>query len=180
MEDERVSLPDLPEDARDPAFREFYDHWRRAAPPGLLPGRQHLDPITHIPRLVPNLAIYDVVMTEEGQRFRIRLMGELMVDVIGTNPTGRFFDEFIKPAFRARLNAALSQVATDRIAHYWENQMWTYQNDFIRMRRLALPLASDGRNVDMIFACYVRTDEPAGGEDGPDEATSGGGAGRLR
>ncbi len=106
-------------------------------------------------------------MTEEGRRFRTRLMGELMVNVIGSNPTGHFFDEFIKPEFRARLNTSLSRVATERIAHYWENQMWTYQNDFIWMRRLALPLASDGREVDMIIACYVRSDDRASGEDGP-------------
>lgn len=165
MQSQPIRLPELPAEASDPAFREVYAHWRRSAPLGLLPGRQHIDPVTHIPRLTKNLAIYEVVATAEGPRFRIRLMGELMVDFIGLNPAGRFFDEFIKPEFKARLNAALSQVATERIAHYWENQMWTHQNDFVRMQRLALPLASDGRNVDMILACYVRVDLPAG-EDG--------------
>jgi hypothetical protein len=164
LKDHLVSLPKLPEDARDPAFREFYDHWRQAAPPGLLPGRQHIDPVSRIPWLVANLAVFDVVPSGEGLRFRIRQVGELMANVTGSDPTGRFVDDLIKPEFKARLNAALSLVATERIAHYWENQMWTHQNDFIRMRRLALPLASDGRNVDMIFACYVRSDEPTAEE----------------
>ena len=48
--------------------------------------------------------------------------------------------------------------ARERIAHYWENQMWTAGRQYIRMQRLALPLARDGRNVDMVFACHVRVD----------------------
>ncbi len=163
-------MPELPEGASDPAFREFYDHWRRAAPPGLLPGHQHIDPVARIPWLVANLAFFEVVPSTEGPQFRIRQVGELMVNVTGSDPTGRFVDELIKPEFQARVNAALAQVVSERIAHYWENQMWTHQNDFIRMRRLALPLASDGRNVDMIFACYVRSDEPTAEDhrlDGP-------------
>ncbi len=163
-------MPDLPDGASDPAFREFYDHWRRAAPPGLLPGRQHIDPVARIPWLVANLALFEVVPTGGGLRFRVSQTGELMVNVTGSDPTGRFVDELIKPEFQARVNAALAQVVSERIAHYWENQMWTHQNDFIRMRRLALPLASDGRNVDMIFACYVRSDEPTAEDhrlDGP-------------
>jgi hypothetical protein len=159
-----ISLPDLPEGASDPAFREFYDHWRRASPPGLLPGRQHIDPVARIPWLVANLALFDVVPGKEGLRFRVSQIGELMVNVTGSDPTGRFVDDLIKPEFRSRVNAAFAQVARERVAHYWENPMWTHQNDFIRMRRLALPLASDGRNVDAIFACYVRSDEPTAEE----------------
>jgi hypothetical protein len=39
--------------------------------------------------------------------------------------------------------------------------MWTAGRQYIRMQRLALPLARDGRNVDMVFACHVRVDATA-------------------
>jgi|GEM_PF-964778 len=174
-----ISLPELPEGASDPAFREFYDHWRQAAPPGLLPGLQHIGPVARIPWLVANLATFEVVPTGKGLRFRIRAIGELMINVTGSDPTGRFVDELIKPEFKARVNEALSRVARERIAHYWENPMWTHQNDFISMRRLVLPLASDGRTVDMIFACYVRSDEPTA-EDQRLDGPSGRGTGGIR
>jgi hypothetical protein len=162
--DTQIPLPALPPEATHPDFRAFYDCWRARAPAGLLPGRQHVDPIIDIPALVPRMALYDVVEFPEGPRFRVRVAGEMLIEVLGLAPAGRFVDEFIVPEKRATINAAFTRVARERVAHYWENPMWTAGRQFIRMQRLALPLASDGCNVDMIFACHVRApNDPDGG-----------------
>ncbi len=153
-----IQIPELPPDAVHPDFRRFYDYWRAAAPPGALPGRQHIDPLVDLPKLIPNVVLYDVVHEGGALRFRIRVAGEMLVEIMGSAPAGRYLDEFVVPARRAQLNAAFSQVANERIAHYWENQMWTAGRQYIRMQRLALPLARDGRNVDMVFCCYVRVE----------------------
>jgi hypothetical protein len=156
-----IQIPELPAAAVHPDFRVFYDYWRKAAPPASLPGRQHIDPLVDIPQIIASVVLYDVVPDETGPRFRIRVAGEMLVDIMGSAPAGRFIDEFVLPARKAQVNAALSEVARERIAHYWENQMWTAGRQYIRMQRLALPLARDGRNVDMVFACHVRVDTTA-------------------
>lgn len=146
----------MPADATHPDFRIFYDYWRACAPAGLLPGRQHIDPVIDIPSLVPRLALYDVVDTPEGLRFRVRVAGEVLIEVMGLAPAGHFVDDFIVPERRATVNGAFRQVARERTAHYWEKQMWTAGRQYVRMQRMALPLARDGRTVDMIFACHIR------------------------
>ena len=50
----------------------LYDYWCRMAPPGRLPGRQHVDPID-IPHLLPNIWLLDV--HRDPIRFWRRLVG---------------------------------------------------------------------------------------------------------
>jgi hypothetical protein len=162
-----VVLPPLPAEAVDPRFRRFYAYWAGRAPPGLLPGRQHIDP-PDIPSLLTGVMLYDVVADAAptgaavgaGLRSRVRIAGGMLVDVLGCNPTGRFIDEFVLDERKADVNAAFAQVARERIAHYWENQLWTAGREYVRMQRLALPLARDGISPDMVIAYYVRTDLP--------------------
>jgi len=161
-----IKLPDLPPEAVHEDFRRFYDYWSCAAPAGALPGRQHIDPLVDLPRLIPSLVLYDVVPSDDELRFRVRVAGEVLVEIMGSNPAGRYIDEFVLPERRRQVNAAFTQVARMRVAHYWENQMWTAGRQYIRMQRLALPLARDGRIVDMVFACHVRVDAPT---DSPEE-----------
>lgn len=179
-----VVLPPLPEEAADPRFRAIYDYWTSRAPPGLLPGRQHIDPLD-TPALLPGIVLYDVVPWppgdvaatgtgaagaggtagaampgDAGLRFRMRIAGEMLVEVLGRNPTGRFIDEFVLDERKADVNAAFAAVAQGRIADYWENQLWTAGREYVRMQRLALPLARDGVTPDMVIAYYVRTNLP--------------------
>ncbi len=159
MNEPSIQIPELPPKAVHPDFQRFYGYWRNAAPsPAALPGRQHIDPLVDIPALIPSVVLYDVVPDEQDTRFRIRVAGEMLVEIMGAAPAGRFIDEFVLPARKAQVNEAFTQVARERVAHYWENQMWTAGRQYIRMQRLALPLARDGRNVDMVFACHVRVD----------------------
>lgn len=157
-------MPAIPVEATDPRFRQFYDYWLSCAPPGRLPGRQHIDPVD-VPQLLPSLMLYDIVQEGANLRFRVRIAGEMLVTILGLNPAGRFIDEFVIEAKRTDVNAAFTLVARDRTAHYWENQLWTAGLDYIRMQRLALPLARNGTQTDMIIACHVRAPVDAPGQD---------------
>lgn len=150
----------FPAEAADPRFRDFFAYWKRAAPQGLLPGRQHIDPMD-IPALLPGIVLYDVVDEGERPRFRFRLVGTMMCAVVGTDPTGRFLDEMVMADKKDEVRDAFTAVARTRCAHYWENPLWTVDRTFIRLQRLALPLARDGIHVDMIVAYYARSAEPA-------------------
>lgn len=170
-----ISLPSLPAEVTDPGLRAFYDYWRSRAPAGRLPGRQHIDPLD-MPALLPSLVLLDVVAPEVDRvggaaaggdatlRFRVRLAGGTLVELVGSNPTGHFIDAFVPANRRAALNQAYTSVVRGRAAHYWESQLWTEGREFVRVQRLALPLARDGETVDMVIGCYARVEEapPAG------------------
>lgn len=157
-------LPVLPPQATDPRFRAFFDYWRERAPPGLLPGRKHIDPLD-IPALLPGVVLYDVVGDPAGAlaspRFRFRLVGTMMCETVGVDPTGRFLDEMVLADKKDAVQAAFLSVARDGVAHYWENPLWSADRSYLRLQRLALPLASDGVTVDKIVAYYIRTPTPA-------------------
>jgi len=143
----------LPAAATDPRFRTFFDYWRSKAPPGRLPGRQHIDPL-EIPKLLARIAMFDVVRTGAQLRFRFRLMGTGVVDMMGADYTGRWIDDTMTPDDCAKLYAAFAQVCAGQ-PHYWERLLPFSNRDFVGHRRLALPLASDGATVDMIIGCYI-------------------------
>lgn len=143
----------LPAAASDARLRAFFDYWRRQAPPGRLPGRRHIDPLD-IPKLLARIAMFDVVRDGPRLRFRFRLMGTGVVELMGADYTGRWVDETMSPEVYAHLEAAFAQVCAGE-PHYWERLLPFPARDFVGHRRLALPLASDGTTVDMIIGCYI-------------------------
>lgn len=150
----------LPPQATDPRFRAFFAYWQLRSPPGLLPGRQHIDPLD-IPALLPGIVLYDVVGPSTAPRFRFRLVGTMMCETVGVDPTGRFLDEFVLADKQDTVQAAFASVVRDRAVHYWENPLWSADKTYVRLQRLALPLASNGVAVDKIVAYYIRTPTPA-------------------
>jgi hypothetical protein len=173
-----IALPTLPPEATDSRLRAFYEYWRSRAPDGRLPGRQHIDPLD-VPALLPDLVLFDVVRQGEGEnaslRFRVRVAGGTLVELVGgTNPTGRFIDEFVPANRRGQLNGAYASVVRERIAHYWESQLWTEGREFVRVQRLALPLARDGASVDMVIGCYARVEQAPPDGAAPRRAATGG------
>lgn len=90
-------------------------------------------------------------------RFRFRLVGTMMCETVGVDPTGRFLDEFVLANKQDTVHAAFASIVRDRAAHYWENPLWSADKTYVRLQRLALPLASDGVAVDKIIAYYIRT-----------------------
>jgi hypothetical protein len=161
MTDALFRLPALPADVPEGDFHTFYRYWASKAPHGALPGRRHIDPLVDLPQLIPRVMLLDVVSGGDILRFRIRVSGDVVNVVFGCNPAGRYVEDFILPERQNDVRDAFTRVAREPAAHYWENQVWAERRQFIRMQRLALPLADDGVNVDMIFALYNRIDLPA-------------------
>jgi hypothetical protein len=148
-----VASIELPRAATDPRLRDFFAYWRAKAPPGRLPGRQHLDPLD-IPRLLRHIAMFDVVCSAGATRFRFRLMGTGVVQLMGNDYTGRWVDETMAPDVYFNLEAAFTQVCAAQ-PHYWERLLPFPNREYVGHRRLALPLASDGVAVDMIIGCHI-------------------------
>lgn len=138
----------------DPLTAEAIDYWRRIRPPGLLPARTHFDPI-EVPRLLPYLGLLDVVR-EPRIRFKGRMAGTKVTEVFGAGLVGSFLDEVV-PNFDGSLAAIdYLRVATDAVPVWYRGaQSAKRGKSFLGIERLFLPLAEDGRTVDMILAVYL-------------------------
>lgn len=136
-----------------PRLRRFHDYWLSLHPQGGgLPGRQHLEP-TQIPDCLPTLWLLEV--HREPLRFRYRLVGTRIVELSGRELTGLWLDEAHPGA--VALSDTLVTVA-ERAIPDWRRgkpRLFLAHKDFIEIERLMLPLAKDGRTVDMIVACTV-------------------------
>src|SRR5207244_1263113 len=73
-----------------PLVRRSYADWCSVAPPGCLPGRQHIAP-EEIPALWSRLWMLDV--HRDPLRYRYRLCGTEMVRSLGHEVTGHWLDE---------------------------------------------------------------------------------------
>lgn len=129
-----------------------YDYWLSCKPaPDLLPGRQHIDPV-EIPRLLSNIWLIDI----EGppRRYRYRLVGTTIVAAMRGDCTGKTLQELMEGEVLATVLETM-----DRIAATGEPDRRTgpplveTEKRFDRVERIYLPLAGDGRTVDMMLGC---------------------------
>jgi hypothetical protein len=143
------SSQSIPEECH-PKVRAIHDYWRSKHPTGGgLPGRQHIDPID-IPQLLPNIWLIDV--KRNPYRFRFRLVGTLVVDYVGKDNTGRWFDDLL-PDFDP--SVFIDVVETGKPSWARGRSKMRPEKDYYELERIRLPLASDGKTVDMILSLTV-------------------------
>ena len=149
---------ELPE-AAAPRIRALYDYWQKIHPEGGgLPGRRHLDPLD-IPRLLPNIWMIDV--RQQPLRFRFRLVGTEIVKFTGRDSTGMWLDQVYPDyehteAFAAHRECALKAHPVYRKGGVLSNPT----RRFIEAERLYLPLADDGRTVDILLVMTLYYGDP--------------------
>lgn len=139
-----------------PKVRRLFEYWRSIHPaPGVLPGRAVFDPLA-IPSLLPRLILIDVV--GRPPRFRYRLIGTRMVDALDGDFTGRWLDEaHAKPGGGTPVFPSYVQVATGGRPDWRRGapHFTGYIDRCTELERVFLPLAADGKIVDMILAIYA-------------------------
>jgi hypothetical protein len=136
---------------------DLFDHWRAIHPGGgLLPGRQHFDPLK-VPRLLSNLWMADVF--RDPWRFRVRLMGTALTDFAERDDTGNWmhdiFDGFENTdAFRCMTACA----GNGKPAYRRGSVLSKPERTYVMAERLYLPLAGDGQTPDMLLnmTLYLR------------------------
>jgi PAS domain len=129
-------------------LRQLYTYWRSKAANGRLPSRADIDPI-EIPQILPYVFLVDV---EHGPlRFRFRLVGTQICTWSGRDVTGMYVDD---PAYGPRGPEVIRQyaeVVARGMAFYIEQPAPRPERDYIFYDRIVLPLARDGRTVDMLL-----------------------------
>lgn len=139
----------------EPRMRRLYECWQAIHPPGGgLPGRQHFDPAA-VPDALPNLRLIEV--HRNPLRLRYRLLGSRVDMVHGRNLANRWLDE--AHAGDRHLDTLLGEYAKviESGQPRWRRGIpWVVpEPECVSVEVLRLPLARDGRTVDMILGMSI-------------------------
>jgi hypothetical protein len=134
-----------------PLVRQFYEYWVRVAPPGRLPGRQHIMPEDIVP-VLSRLWMLDVF--RDPLRFRYRLVGTDITRSVQRELTGWWLDEaqpqsIKNPNLRDRYRFILE---TGQATWRRGQTLWDRDPNHRLVENCLAPLATDGATVDKIIA----------------------------
>jgi hypothetical protein len=89
----------------------------------------------------------------ETGRYRYRLVGTRMVEAMGRDLTGQWYDEAHPGAAQHPMHAFLQQRILAGIPTWRRGRPWLHVDPNIyEIEQILLPLAKDGRQVDMVLA----------------------------
>jgi hypothetical protein len=130
------------------AHEELFAYWASRRQGGLLPARQNIHP-AHFKRHLPTISLIDVL--HEPRDYRLRLAGTGLYGVYGREITGQTLAEVYNAAsaeyWRGELDKIVDQGRPGVGVH---NFAWRGAGH-MSILWLRLPLASNGRDVDMIL-----------------------------
>jgi len=130
---------------------QLYAYWRRITPvEAELPGRQHIDPCD-IPALLPHVWLLDVAPDPRDNRYR--LIGTAVANGVGKDYTGKILRD-AHPASAGSLDAFrffIDMVETRTPQWFRGKPRLHHYKDVAELENLIMPLAADGRRVDMLF-----------------------------
>lgn len=142
----QFSVEDLPQ-----PLSLLYGYWQKKNKKKRLPGRKDIDPV-EMRQFLAHTALIDVVEGAGPKKFRFRLVGTHIVDVHGTELTGQFIEDVdVGESWQEAL--AICQYTTENGKPAFQAGEYRRKSDEARFNfeRLVLPLAGDGRSVDMLL-----------------------------
>lgn len=144
-----VSNVEILEQPRDPDLRRLHALWEAKRGDRRMPSRADLDP-SEFRNLLPHVLLADLVPPPET--YRIRLMGQAIVDFYGLNPTGRAPDLWLDPAAAERFKHLANLIAdTKAPAFRAGNVFWIPSKYHKHFESCYLPLSADGVACNMVI-----------------------------
>lgn len=136
---------------REAEFLQAQIYWHECRQEKPMPARADIDPM-RMHRILSKVLLIDVL--NAAPFFRFRVVGTQIADWAHFDASGRGLDQVEAPSYRQMLMATYSEVRGARrpVAH---RIRWDEPNGAHRYKRLLLPLADDGDNVNMILSCSV-------------------------
>jgi hypothetical protein len=145
--------------------KQLYAYWLGIKPADAeLPGRQHIDP-RDIPALLPHVWLLDVADDPRDNRYR--LIGTAVASGVGQDHTGKALrDAHPGSADSPEAFRFFIELVETRAPHWFRGKPRLHHyKDVAELENLILPLAADGRRIDMLFGMtrFYRVDgTPAG------------------
>jgi hypothetical protein len=141
----------------DPRVRRLFSYWLERCRNGCIPSRRDIDPLD-LGFILGNLLLIDVLAAP--RRFRVRLHGANAVQRAGYDLTGKIYDELPPSEFHDLVLKSFTAVTDGcRPKHAFRNRIFDGRN--YHYESLILPLAKDGKTVDMLLVCICYADEMA-------------------
>ncbi|MBI1405823.1 MAG: PAS domain-containing protein [Caulobacter sp.] len=132
------------------AHEELFSYWAALRQSGRLPGRADIQPEA-FKRLLPTVSLIDVVRDDGKIDYRQRLAGTGLYSVYGREITGMKLTDLYNTAAADYWRKELDAVVADRRPRVGSHNMAWRGAAHVSTLWLRLPLASDGREVDMIL-----------------------------
>ncbi len=141
------------------AHEELFAYWASRRDHGRLPGRRQIDP-TDFKRHLPTISLIDVHRSGGGEAsaphdYRLRLAGTGLFGVYGREITGMSLDKVYDAESVAYWRQHLDTVVEERRPAVGFHSMAWRGAPHLSLLWLRLPLAGNGRDVDMILGYDV-------------------------
>ena len=131
--------------------RELLAYWRSLAPDETIPARSAFEPLD-IPALLPLVTLTEVHRQDTGIRFRYRLVGTAVVQGVGRDVTGKWYEDIYPDVAYEEFYSHCAEVVTTGEPNFSIIDYKLPGREFVRYSRLSLPLAEDGSTVDRILS----------------------------
>lgn len=129
-----------------------YRIWRSKVRSGNLPSREDIDP-SELKDFLPNLMLVDV--EQPGPRFRYRLVGTGEVNLRGKDPTGLYLEDAYSGVDGDYCDGNYRYVADNGKHLFDQTPEPTTQGNVTDVEVIFLPLAADGKKVDIVLVFSV-------------------------
>ena len=130
------------------AHEELFAYWAGLRQRGTLPARGDLDP-GRIKRLLPTVSLTEVL--RDPLDYRLRLAGTGLWGVYGGEITGKRLTDVYNTAAADYWRAELDQVVAERRPRAGHHSMAWRGASHMTLLWLRLPLAANGKDVDVIL-----------------------------
>ncbi len=131
-------------------LRQLLQYWLQIHPKAKLPSRKDFDPSSLVEAL-PYIAMMDV--EKNPFRLKFRLIGTAVTRAFGRDFTGKYFDEEFED-YQSSVGYQQRKTVseTGMPMHYFGKGNLKYNLDFTTVEWILLPLASDGKSVDIVIS----------------------------
>jgi hypothetical protein len=149
-------------DFATPQLKQAAAVWEAKRGSRTMPSRGDLG-IRDLKLVLPNITFMDIVRGTEQTRFRVRMMGS-MLDELVAPVTGRFIDEVVPPHFAQKWTAQWMPAVDGRKPRRAAGRVEYAERSWYVAESLYAPLAQDGETPDilMVVAFYHATDKGEG------------------
>ena len=145
-----------------PQLRQVAAVWEAKRGSRTMPSRGDLT-IRDLKLVLPNVTFMDIMREGERLRFRVRMMGSALDELIAPI-TGRFIDEVVPPHFNAKWTAQWLPAIEGRRLRRAAGRVEYAERRWYVAESLYAPLAEDGETPDvlMVVAFYHAIDKSDG------------------
>jgi hypothetical protein len=143
----------------DDRLETLLDYWNLKRGHRRAPSRRDLDP-RDIARLLPCLHLIDV--EREPLRFRHRLVGSEVIDMLGRNATGQYFGNGLYGRAADEILDTMKTLASQIRPYRRRSRLEWHRADWLTMEALELPLIDESGQVNMVLCgrSFMLADPP--------------------